>query len=195
MPSRHTVKEHLPEAVYHAYNRGVERRRIFIDSHDYQRFKLQIAEALAKEPSVSLLAYCLMPNHFHLLIHQSDSVGMTSFMRRVSTAYVMYFNRRHARIGSLFQGKYKAVRVTGALHLMEESRYVHLNPERAGLGWRQHLHSSAGAYLGKRFDPLLTPEPILELFDHPSDYVHYLSSGKVRPRAKRRNIAAARPTT
>jgi putative transposase len=183
MPSRNTIKEALPEAIFHVYNRGVERRRIFMDSHDYRRFKAQINVALQHEPSVDLWAYSLMPNHFHLLIHQSDALGMSRFMQRLGVAYVMYFNHRRHRVGPLFQGKYKAVRIVGPLQLMEVSRYIHLNPDRAGLGWRQHQHSSTASYLGQRSDNLVNPWPVLDLFDHPDDYAQFLSSAKVRPRA------------
>jgi hypothetical protein len=114
---------------------------------------------------------------------------MSKYMQRLATGYTMYFNRRLDRVGPLFQGKYKAVRVIGNDHLMEESRYIHLNPERAGLGWRQHQHSSVHQYisLGKRRGKggvaLAFPDPILELFDLPGDYERYLSKGEVRPRA------------
>jgi putative transposase len=180
MPSRNTIKEALPGAIFHVYNRGVERRQIFLDSHDYRRFKSQIHLALEREPSVDLWAYCLMSNHFHLLVRQSDDAGMSRFMQRLGVAYAMYFNRRHNRVGPLFQGKYKAARIIGPLQLMEVSRYIHLNPERAGLGWRQHQHSSVGAYLDKRNDKLINPWPVLDLFDQPSDYRRYLSIAKVR---------------
>ena len=181
MPSRNTIKENLADGIYHVYNRGVERRIVFQDSHDYRRFKSQIAAALAQESTVTLLAYCLMPNHFHMLLKQADSLGMSHFMKRLVNGYVMYFNRRHHRIGPLFQGRYKAARIVGPLQLMEESRYIHLNPERAGYGWRQHQHSSVAAYLRERPDPLVDSAPVLELFDHPRDYQHFLSMGKVRP--------------
>jgi REP element-mobilizing transposase RayT len=180
MASRNSIREAISDAVFHVYNRGVARQEIFVDSHDYRRFKLQLAESLAAEPTVSIWAYCLMPNHFHFLLHQEDGQGMANFMQRVGIAYAMYFNKRQNRVGPLYQGRYKAVRVVGPGHLMEESRYVHLNPQRAGLGWRQYQHSSIGVYLGERADPIADPLPVLELFDHPSDYQRYLSLGKIR---------------
>ena len=177
MPSRHEVKEALPQAIYHVYNRGVERRRIFQDARDYRRFLAQIKKSLDREPAVELLAYCLMPNHFHMLVRQSQSASMGRFMQRLSIGYVMYFNKRHARIGPLFQGKYKAVRIVGNLHLMDVSRYIHLNPERSGLNWRQHAYSSRRFYLDSRIaDRLVNTEPVLRCFDTPGDYWGYLSS-------------------
>jgi REP element-mobilizing transposase RayT len=182
MSSRNEIKDHAPGAYYHIYNRGVERHRIFFDHHDYQRFKEQIAKALEREPSIELLAYCLMPNHFHLQLRQYDSFGMSRFMRRLSTAYVMYLNKRRTRVGPLFQGIYKAVHLVGPEALMANSRYIHLNPAKAGLDWRQHQHSSINAYLVPfPTDPLVNPYPVLELFDFPDDYSRYLSRSKLRP--------------
>jgi putative transposase len=181
MPSRHETKEFLPGAVYHAYNRGVERRQIFMDGHDYRRFLRQLRQCLDREPGITLLAYSLMPNHFHLLLRQSDFASMSRFLQRLTIGYVMYFNKRHQRIGPLFQGKYKAVRVVGAQHLMEVSRYIHLNPERAGLGWRQHAYSSINSYVDHdTSDGLVDPAPVLSLFDHPNDYQRYLSIMELR---------------
>lgn len=183
MPSRNTLKDYLSEATYHVYNRGVERRQIFMDHHDYQRFKQQMRQCLDRELQITLLAFSLMPNHFHLLLSQSDDGAMSRFMKRLSTAYAMYFNKKYHRVGSLFQGKYKAARIVGAQHLMEISRYIHLNPERAGLGWRQHQHSSVASYVkpGVGVPSLADPTPVLALFDVPGDYRRYLSKGKVRP--------------
>jgi putative transposase len=180
MPSRNAVKESLPAATYHAYNRGVERRQIFMDGRDYNRFIKQMEQFVAREPRIRLLAYSLMPNHFHLLISQDDQRSMASFIQRLSTGYTMYFNKRHKRVGSLFQGTYKAARIIGAQQLMEVSRYIHLNAERAGLGWRQQSYPSAPSYMNPfRPDPLVTREPVLGLFDRPEDYSVYLSKGEV----------------
>lgn len=189
MPSLNSIKENLPDAIFHVYNRGVERRPIFMDSHDYRRFKGQIQRCLEREPTVQLWAYCLMPNHFHFLLYQADSLGMSRFMQRLGVAYVMYFNRRYKRVGSLYQGRYKAAQVIGPRQLMEISRYIHLNPERAGLGWKQHQHSSIRRYFNEREDRLVTPAPVFGLFDHPNDYLSYLSNAKVRPRAEHPNPA------
>jgi putative transposase len=194
MPSRNAVKELLTEGVYHAYNRGVEKRPIFMDHHDYRRFKQLLRQCLDREPAVTLLAYCLMPNHYHLLIGQADATSLSRFMQRLSVGYTMYFNRRYQRVGSLFQGQYKAARIVEENQLMEVSRYIHLNPERAGLGWRQHQYSSVSNYAavptragapkagrGPR-QSLVSTTPLLSLFDEPGDYQHFLGLGLSRGR-------------
>src|SRR3990167_5250179 len=122
MPSRNTVKEFAPDHYYHIYNRGVEKRQIFLDDQDYTVFIGLIKKYLTGQNNnknnrhkfenlsgqVELLAYCLSPNHFHLLLYQTDKDAISKLMRRLSTGYVMYFNNRYTRVGGLFQGIYKA---------------------------------------------------------------------------------------
>lgn len=139
MPSRNRVKQYVSGDYYHLYNRGVEKRRVFMDDQDYRVFlgllKLYLSpiDALAKphldlSDAVDLAAYCLMPNHFHLLVKQHTSRGIADLMRCVTVSYVMYFNRRHDRVGSLFQDVYKAVRVTSDRQLYQTEAYIHMNP-------------------------------------------------------------------
>jgi hypothetical protein len=103
----------------------------------------------------------------------------------------MYFNRKYRRVGPLFQGRYGAVRIIGARHLMAESRYIHLNPLRAGLGWEQYQFSSISAYLSP-FDanPLVNTGPVLELFNVTGDYGRYLYR-EMRSRPKSPNNSNA----
>src|SRR5688500_15922249 len=117
MPSRNTVKEFAAEHYYHVYNRGVEKRKIFLDDRDYIVFLGLMKKYLSGKNNnknnrhifqsltgqLDLLAYCLMPNHFHLLFYQRDKDAITKLMHRVSTGYVMYFNNRYQRVGGLFQ--------------------------------------------------------------------------------------------
>lgn len=149
MPSRNVVKVYVPEGTYHVYNRGVEKREIFADTADFDVFT-QCMETYLRAPTelnndrlcratrwrlplldlwqrVELLAWCLMPNHIHLVLRQHDETGMTEFMRRLGNAYVAYFNGRHKRVGALFQGRYKAVLVDDS-RFLPVTRYVHRNP-------------------------------------------------------------------
>src|SRR3989338_7112279 len=124
MPSKNTVKLFVEDGYYHVYNRGVEARTVFLDDNDYLMF-LYFLKYYLEEPQpddikqlkrslrkkVSLLCYCLMPNHYHLLLKQFTRDGMTRLVRAVSTNYACYFNVRYQRVGSLFQGIYKAALV------------------------------------------------------------------------------------
>jgi REP element-mobilizing transposase RayT len=181
MASRNEVKEDLPDSTFHVYNRGVEYRQIFMDGFDYRRFINQLRAALQEEPSVTLLVYCLMPDHFHLMLQQTDSGAVSRVMHRLGIAYVRYFNHKYRRVGTLYQGRYKARRIVGAKDMMDTSAYIHLNPERAGLGWRQQAYSSVKYYRPPfKADGFVNPWPVLTLFDFPSDYSGFLSTRQLR---------------
>lgn len=139
------------DEVYHIYNRGVEKRDVFTNEKDYFRFihclfefndtapavnlGFHLSKSLLKsdfnrprEMLVDILCYCLMPNHYHLLIKQHMDRGITEFMRKLGTGYTNYFNLKYDRVGSLFQGKFKAVHVSKEAHFLYLPHYIHLNP-------------------------------------------------------------------
>jgi len=138
----------VPNSIYHIYNRGVEKRTIFIDDNDRLRFVKGLAIFNDKRPItnsdikfsnlethlrqrkflVDILAFCLMPNHFHLLLTPRVNNGVTEFMRKVGTGYVNYFNLRHKRVGTLFQGKFKSVLIDNEPQFIHIPYYIHLNP-------------------------------------------------------------------
>lgn len=192
MPSKNVVKLYVNEGFYHLYNRGVEKRTIFEDRQDYKVFLKNLKEsltppqdikpktvqigtntfiALPKPPrnfygEIELLTYCLMPNHFHLLVRQKKSRSIEGFMRTIATKYAMYFNKRYDRIGSLFQGPYKAALVENENYLLHLSRYIHLNPVKVSPlrdNFISH-YSSYVYYLGIRKSSWLKTEVILNFF-------------------------------
>jgi len=142
---------------YHLYNRGVDRRTVFENDSDHRRFALllylcngkipvrfedlpdwkgstseELIEAVFgkkfDEPVVAIGAYCLMPNHFHLLVKEITKGGISTFMHRLSTAYTMYFNLSRRRTGALFQGRFKAEHADKDEYLKYLFSYIHLNP-------------------------------------------------------------------
>ncbi len=113
--------------------------------------------------NIDLVAYCLMPNHFHLLIRQKEIIDMKRFMQSVVTRYSMYFNKKYDRIGKLFQGPYKAVLITDENYLLHLSRYIHLNPSEYTDNL-ENAFSSYSEYLGKRKTPWIKPQVILSFF-------------------------------
>lgn len=198
MPSRNIVKFYVPNGYYHAYNRGVEKREIFLDDQDYRVFlsfirsylsppQKKLSHPLAGETGlnpvrirplrsfyeeVSLLAYCLMPNHFHLLLYQTPAKGMTEFIQALCTSYSMYFNKKYRRVGHLFQGVFKAALVDSDPYLLHLTRYIHLNP-REGTGLNpvkdpvkasEYPYSSYPHYLGKKHAEWVHPEHVLAYF-------------------------------
>jgi len=137
---------------YHIYNRGTEKRDIFLDKADYLRFIVllyisnnieavhisnlreqgkflrDIINLERKETLVDIGTYCLMPNHFHLLIKEKRAGGISEFMKKISTGYSMYFNKRYERTGRLFEGTFKSVHADSDEHLKYLFAYIHLNP-------------------------------------------------------------------
>lgn len=144
------------EEIYHIYNRGVEKRTIFSNEKDYVRFihclfefndqmpalninynlskqkyievGLRYIEKKPRKLLVDILAFCLMPNHFHILLRQRYEKGITIFMRKLGTGYTNYFNKKYERVGALFQGIFKAVLVKDEVHFTHIPTYIHFNP-------------------------------------------------------------------
>jgi len=113
-------------AIYHVTIRGNDRRNIFLDDRDRQRFCDRLADCVEAH-EVRLYMFCLMTNHVHLML-ETPAGNLSEFMHRLQTAYSVYFNRRHQRSGHLFQGRYGARVVRGETYILRLSRYVHLNP-------------------------------------------------------------------
>jgi putative transposase len=118
-------------AFFHIIVRGNNRENVFRDSRDYVRY-LQKFSHFCGEGDITLYAYCLMPNHIHLLL-EMGKVSLSKVLQRFHTWYTQYFNRRYDRMGHLFQGRYKAIVCDKDAYLLELVRYIHLNPVRAGL--------------------------------------------------------------
>lgn len=183
MPPKNAVKTYVENGYYHAYNRGVEKRNIFMDHQDYVVFLSFLKRYLTEQndqiykvrpryridlfEEIELICYCLMPNHFHLLIKQSSSNSITNFMRALMNSYVSYFNKKYQRTGTLFEGKYKAVLVENEPQLLHLTRYIHLNPvsntnTRSDLV--EYKYSSYTEFMGKRSTSWIHPENILGFF-------------------------------
>src|SRR3990167_8044606 len=183
MPSRNTRKQYEEDTYYHIYNRGVGQRTIFKKDQDYIVFLSLLKRYLNNEPAkdnlgreypnyhedIQLLAFCLMPNHFHLLVYQSKENAISKLMQGLCAAYTMYFNRRYERVGHLFQGRFKASIITNDAYLIHISRYIHLNPDKH-MGWE---FSSLPYYLKIKQASWINPQPILELFDD-SSYLDFI---------------------
>ncbi|MDD4271983.1 MAG: transposase [Patescibacteria group bacterium] len=164
---------------YHIYNRGVEKRQVFLDKDDYQRFLLSLKEFNRLEPVGSLydlkkkaveplysgptagaaaalaqvVCYCLNPNHYHLLLKQKRAGGISELVKRLSGGYTCYFNNRYSRSGALFQGKYKHKEIKTEGSLMKLSVYINCNAEIHGIDKKENWPwSSYKEYAGKRSD-------------------------------------------
>lgn len=188
MPAKNTVKQFVIDGYYHIYNRGVEKRDIFLDEQDYLVFLSYLKQYLKQEKGsdphtlaleIDLIAFCLMPNHYHLLVKQKTINGITKLTRAVCTNYVMYFNKKYDRVGTLFQGKYKAALVDNDSYILHLSRYIHLNPY-PGSDPKSYPYSSYSYYLGDKKANWLRFEDIRKNFKTakrigPNDYFSYQS--------------------
>jgi putative transposase len=120
-----------PGALHHVVGRGIERTKVFQEEGDREDFVTRVA-ALCQDGSWHVLAWALLPNHFHLLV-RTGGRPLSQSMRKLLTGYGVNFNRRHRRYGHLFQNRYKSILCEEEPYLLELTRYIHLNPLRAGL--------------------------------------------------------------
>ena len=112
---------------YHVYNRGSEKRTIFQSHRDYTKFLARTKEN-AKKYAIDILAYCLMPNHFHFLMQQTSDASLASCMNALQLGHARFFNTKYDRVGPLFQGRFKAKIVESDEYLLQLSAYIHRNP-------------------------------------------------------------------
>lgn len=195
MPAKHVLKEYETGGYYHIYNRGVNQQLIFNEDFDYKTFlsylKLYLTlqgESLKGPPSrklknyhseILLLCYCLMPNHFHLFVQQTSNHAIDHFMRSLCTKFVRYFNTRNRRLGPLFQGPYKAVRVTSEFQFLYLSKYIHRNPlalspyKESPRRLYEYKYSSYGNYLNRFSQSWVSPTSILSNFSQTNRNMSY----------------------
>ncbi len=209
MPAKNSVKEYVENSYYHIYNRGVEKRDIFVDKQDFGVFLSYLKTYLvpknlselhatlsSKETTISqkdkankllhlknffgnidLLAFALMPNHFHLLVKQREAQAIDSFINALSTRYVMYFNRKYHRVGPLYQGVYKAVLVSSDAQLLHLTRYIHKNPPAGS-----NFPTSLPDFLGQTNTNWLKTQDVLSFFSktNPANtYASFMSQGNL----------------
>ena len=162
-----TPRPVYPDATYHVFARGNRRSDLYLDRFDYQRF-LQLLAGVAQGRRWSVIAYCLMPNHYHLVVRVPNE-DISAGMHRVNFRYAQHFNDRHSLSGHVLQGRFKTRVIESDEYLLEVARYIHLNPVRARLcihpaHW---FWSSYGATVGVVPQPaFLTCDPIVECFGH-----------------------------
>ncbi len=131
----------VPGYFYHIYNRGVEKRGIFLDERDYKRFMEYLylfnddkpveyrgRTSEKREKLVDILCFTLMPTHFHFILSPAKEDGLVKFMRKIMTGYAMYFNKKYKRTGVLFESRYKSKLIETDTYFCHLTRYIHINP-------------------------------------------------------------------
>ena len=183
MERNHIISE---GEYYHLYNRGVEKRNVFLTKKDYNRFERLLYIANGSEnfvfrdiehkalkdidrgkPLVAIAAWVLMPNHFHILVKEIVEVGTAMFMQKLCTGYSAYFNKRHSRVGPLFQGRYKSQHIEEDVHLNYMFAYIHLNPIKLiNPNWKENGISN-----------IAKAKEFLSTYEH-SSYLSYVDTNR-----------------
>jgi putative transposase len=161
---------------YHLYSRGNNYQDVFLERENYLYFLRQLRRYLRHE-DVEIIAYCLMPNHYHLLVHLMTD-DLSGLMQPFALSYTKAINKRYGRVGSLFQGRFQAVRVDRDEYLVHLSRYIHLNPVIAKLveqpeDWE---FSSYREYVGLRAGTLPKTDVVLSQFPSRDVYRQFVGS-------------------
>ena len=170
-------------ALYHVTSRGNERKAIYLEDSDFEIF-LNLLNTVCSRYNWVIHAYCLMDNHYHLLVETPDA-NLSKGMRQLNGVFTQSINRKHGRVGHLFQGRYKAILVDKDAYLLELCRYIVLNPVRAKMvdtpdEW---LWSSWHCMVGKQASPnWLATDALLNYFDKErsvaiAEYIHFVEEG------------------
>ncbi len=197
MPGRLTPL--VTDQFYHVFNRGSDKRNIFLQDRDYKRFqstfyyyqyagpkrrfsKLSKLDFKNFQPDpakklVEIIAYCLMPNHFHFLIKQLKDNGIPNFMSSLCNSYTKYFNIKNRRVGPLLQGKYQNVLIESEEQLIHASRYIHLNPIVSGItkDLINYQWSSYPEYI-EGYNHFCQSKEVLSLFPSPRKYQEFVEN-------------------
>ncbi|MBI3671656.1 transposase [Candidatus Azambacteria bacterium] len=189
---------------YHVFNRGTDKRNVFLDREDLDRFiqsmnvfnsvstvgsiyehslaKKQLGDSISKlknyDKLVEFIAYCLNPNHYHFILKQVSDNGIQKFMHKLSIGYSLYFNKKNDRSGSLFQGRYKAIHINSNEYLLHLSAYVNLNDRVHQINrlGDSISKSSWDEYSGEDDDHICEKDIILKQFDNIDQYRNFSES-------------------
>lgn len=142
MPAKFVVKRDLEERFYHVFNRGANKEDIFQSKNDYWMFRAFVKQALkVSKGTVRIHVFCLMPNHYHLLIEQLKTGGMTKFMRSLGIRFGMFIQKHKEHSGHVFEGIYKARLLRGPQDILKTKLYILNNPIESGKIEWEHVGS------------------------------------------------------
>ncbi|MFZ2484746.1 MAG: transposase [Minisyncoccia bacterium] len=200
-----------PGEHYHICNRGVNKQVIFHDRGDYDRFLflilyfqspinfsqigrvikefvkhrvLDISEEIVKKRTVELVAFCIMPNHFHLIMKELEEGGIAAYMQRVLNAYSKYYNTKYNKTGHVFQGPYRAIHITDDRQLLYLSTYIHRNPREISRWANKEDHYEWSSYQDcieeSRWGNLLVPEVLMGEFKNKDEYRKFVKTSPAK---------------
>jgi len=165
----------VPEHYYHIYNRGVNYGKIFFNDDNWKFFLLRFRKYCISDHG-RLIAYCLMPNHYHFLVLITNEDFGKRVMQPFTVSYTKAINKQRKRVGPLFQGPFKSKHVDNLEYLELLTRYIHRNPVTAGFvsSPDRWAYSSFMDYIGLRYGTLPYMEPVLENFSSPDEYQQFV---------------------
>jgi len=167
-----------PGILYHVIVRGNQRQKTFLGPADYQIYLEKLTQ-YRRQHEVTIYAYCLMPNHVHLLL-ECGKTPLGKFMQGLQQSYTQYYNRKYKKVGHLFQGRYKAILCQKDAYLLELIRYIHLNPVRSKLANRPQDYRYTGdpAYRTAKATAILDPHAVLKMLGGTSGYKKFIHEGQ-----------------
>lgn len=165
-----------PDGFYHIYNRGSHRVSIFREPDNYL-FVLHKLKLYSRQLQLTLLAYCLMPNHFHFLVRQDGDQPAGMLSQRVFNSYSKAYNKRYQHSGTLFEGPYRVKVVLDNKHLLHLCRYIHANPVKDGMvaNPQDWLYSNYLEWIGQRDGTLVDRSFVQEYFPTPNQYIEFVT--------------------
>jgi putative transposase len=169
--------QHFSGQYYHIFNRGVNHQPIFVREDNY-RFLLRRIKLFLPDYSLTFIAYCLMPNHYHMLIRVNVANTLSPFIQRLFSSYTQAYNKQQGRSGTLFEGRPKCKLVAEDAYVLQLSRYIHLNPVKAGLvdhpaGWP---YSNYQEWVNLRPGKLFDLSFVRGYFPKPADYEDFVTT-------------------
>lgn len=175
MPRKPRRPVYLQGHYYHIYNRGTSKASIFREDENYF-FVLKRIKKYRRELYLSLIAYCLLPNHYHFLVRQDGEQPAGLLPQRVFNSYSKAYNKRYDHSGTLFEGPYKVVEVTTEAHLRHLCRYIHANPVKHGLVQRleEWPYSNYLEWIGARQGTLVDKEFVKDMFGGKAGYEEFV---------------------
>jgi len=165
----------FPGGYFHIYNRGVNRNQIFFGEEDY-RYCLSLLKKYAEAYYMTIIAYCLMPNHYHFILRQNSDKSISQFIGVVFNAYVQSLNKKYSRVGTLFEGRFKNTHIDNENYILQLCRYLHLNTLKGRIvdAPEEWPYSDYNDWIAKRSLIQFDSNIMSSYFKDPNDYRKYV---------------------
>jgi REP-associated tyrosine transposase len=165
----------FPGGYFHIYNRGVNRNQIFFGEEDY-RYCLSLLKKYAETYYMTIIAYCLMPNHYHFILRQNSDKSISQFIGVVFNAYVQSLNKKYSRVGTLFEGRFKNTHIDNENYILQLCRYLHLNTLKGRIvdAPEEWPYSDYNDWIAKRSLIQFDSNIMSSYFKDPNDYRKYV---------------------